>query len=49
MICLHRATTAAGGRKLQCNTYARQSLGDGKKFPKDWEQDFVKKVLAAVK
>jgi WD40 repeat protein len=28
MICLHRATTAAGGRKLQCNTYARQSLVD---------------------
>jgi CubicO group peptidase (beta-lactamase class C family) len=24
-------------------------LGDGKTFPKEWEQDFVKKVLAAVK
>ena len=24
-------------------------LGDGKKFPKDWEQELVKKVLAAVK
>jgi CubicO group peptidase (beta-lactamase class C family) len=24
-------------------------LGDGKKFPKDWEQDFVKKVMAAMK
>jgi CubicO group peptidase (beta-lactamase class C family) len=23
-------------------------LGDGKKFPKDWEQDLVRKVLAAV-